>query len=362
MCRDPGPGLTVVSRKWPPAMGGMETYSVRMVETLETVMPVRRLVLPGKPDGSPPGALALIWFGARNAAHLIFDRNPTPVVHVMDMASWPLALAALLRQRGRRLVLSAHGTDVGYAARPDWKGRLYALWLRAGGRLLGSATVIANSEETARRSRDMGFYNVRVVPLAADPGPMPDPSPPGRSLLFAGRLIRRKGCAWFIRNVLPHLPEGITLDVAGTPWDADEEAALDHPRVRFLGRLDADALRSAYAGALAVIVPNQPMADGTYEGFGLVAVEAAAAGGLVLASRHGGLTDAVIDGETGFLLPEGDAEAWITRIGELAGWSLADRQAFTTKAREKAVAYYSWTRVANETRSIYDAPASGDAA
>src|SRR6478736_1889736 len=49
------PRLLLVSRKWPPAVGGMETYSVELDETLLERFDVQRLVLPGGADGRPPG-------------------------------------------------------------------------------------------------------------------------------------------------------------------------------------------------------------------------------------------------------------------------------------------------------------------
>jgi glycosyltransferase involved in cell wall biosynthesis len=365
--RDPGPAadarprVTFVSRKWPPAMGGMETYAARLAEELQAHAEVGRLVLPGRADGSVPHPRELLRFGLATGARLLFARTPAPIVHIADMASWPLALCAVLRRPDTRVVLSAHGTDVAYAARGGLRGRLYGAHLRLGARLLPRAIVLANSAATARRTAEHGFRRIEVVPLAAEMEAPSRPTPrvsPRRAVLFPGRLIRRKGCGWFIRAVLPRLPGDITLDVAGTLWDPEEEAALADPRVRYLGKLDRPALARACADALCVVVPNIETEDGEFEGFGLVGVEAAAAGGVVLAANHGGIPDAVLDGRTGFLLPPGDAGAWADRIRAVAGWPEARRTAFVAAAQEICGTQFTWARVARETAAHYRAGAA----
>ena len=346
------PRVAFVYRKWPPAMGGMETYAFRLAAELEPHAEVERLVLPGHSDGSVPRPAELLRFGLAAGARLLFSPAPAPVVHVADMASWPLAFCARIRRPGCRVLLSAHGTDVSYSARGGLRGRLYGAYLRLGARLLTGATVLANSAATARRAAAHGFAQVEVIPLAAEIEARPR-RVPRRAVLFPGRLIRLKGCRWFIDEVLPRLPDEITLDVAGTVWDRDEEAALAHPRVRYLGKLDRPALAQACADALCVVLPNIEMADGTFEGFGLVGVEAAAAGGVVLGSNHGGIPEAVLDGRTGILLPSGDARAWAAQIEEIAGWSEERRAGFVARAQDVCDRHFTWSRVGRETAARY---------
>ncbi|MFC2966798.1 glycosyltransferase family 4 protein [Acidimangrovimonas pyrenivorans] len=346
------PTLRFVSRKWPPAMGGMETYALRLSSELRRYARVDPIVLPGRPDGGVPGAFALLGFGAKAALRLLATRHPADITHVADLASWPLALAARLRAPRSRIALSAHGTDVSYAFRPGLRGRLYRAYLRLGARLLPRSVVVCNSTATAALARRLGFGNTPRVALATDLEPAPR-GLPSRRILFAGRLLPQKGCGWFIREVLPQLAGDIALDVAGHVWDRDEAAALDNPRVRYLGVLDAETLARAYAGALCVVLPNIDGAHPSFEGFGLVAVEAAAAGGIVLAAAHSGLNDAVIDGVTGTKLPSGDAAAWAAAITDVAGWTPDQREAAATRASEAAREHFSWERVARETVAAY---------
>ena len=66
--------------------------------------------------------------------------------------------------------------------------------------------------------------------------------------------------------------------------------------------------------SLAVVLPNRDFGDAHFEGFGLVAPEAASAGGIILASDLDGFRDSVIDNLSGRLLPPNIPEAWIEEI------------------------------------------------
>lgn len=342
------PKVVFLSRKWPPAVGGMETYALRLTDELRERTELVTIVLPGRDNGQPPGAASLIVFGATAWFRRLLRHRDADVIHICDMAIWPLALLP-----GRAaVVLSAHGTDVAYPARGTLKGRAYGAYLRLGARFLRRPYVIANSSATETAARSFGFACTRVVPLATD-FVRQDVEPDLGRLLFSGRLTPRKGLRWFVDTVLDRLPPHIGLDVAGPIWDRSEARALDHPRVRHLGHLDQADLARAYARALAVIMPNIKVPTREFEGFGLVAVEAAAAGGVVLASDDGGLVEAVRDGQTGVTLPAGDADAWVAAIERVIAWTPGERRAFTDHASQTATSFYSWNRVADDTLAAY---------
>ncbi|HSG33361.1 MAG TPA: glycosyltransferase family 4 protein [Sphingomonadaceae bacterium] len=347
--------ILFVTRKWAPAMGGMETYSLRLTEAIARQRGIEIVALEGRANGMPPSPPALFGFPFTILRRWLARKQAARVLHIGDMALWPVGLLA---GAGTKVVLSAHGTDVSYHRRGGLKGRLYGTYLKLGAKLLKRATVIANSQATRAVAAETGWKDARVVPLATDiAGAEVDGTHNGR-LLFAGRLVERKGCGWFIREVLPLLPAAIELDVAGTVWTDAERALLADPRVRYLGPLAGAELAEAYRRALCVVVPNIPVASGEYEGFGLVAPEAAAAGGIVLAARCDGLVDAVIDGETGILVEPGDPAAWRDAIVEIAQWDGSTRLDFAKTAMAVASRRYSWDRVASEVLAIYDEAAS----
>ena len=282
----------------------------------------------------------------------LFQKHADTVVYGGDLAIWPLVWAACWRSNAQA-VLAAHGTDISMASRPDLVGRLYAKYLAIGRRMLKEARLVANSEATSEKLQENDFTNVTVVPLGCRVSVDEPDSDLAQSLLFAGRLVTRKGLSWFVRTVLPELPQDIRLAVAGTRWDRAEDAALRHPRVDFLGALPQRELHQKMAGCLAVVIPNVRDGSHQFEGFGLVAAEAAAAGSIVLASRLDGYETSVIDGETGTLLPPGDATAWIVAINAVADLRDAKRESLKKRAKKVATERFDWACTVRKTEAIF---------
>ncbi|KND28086.1 glycosyltransferase [Streptomyces acidiscabies] len=129
---------------------------------------------------------------------------------------------------------------------------------------------------------------------------------PGEHLLFLGRLAEAKGvrllmAAW--DEVAAGGGVGVPLVIAGTgPLEAEVTAwAAGRGDVRYVGLYDTDQCREAVARSVAVVAPST-----WQEAFGLVVVEAMAAGVPVVAAGHGAFTELVEDGVSGLLHRPGD--------------------------------------------------------
>jgi glycosyltransferase involved in cell wall biosynthesis len=342
-----------ITRKWGPAVGGMETYCERLTGELAKTRDVDVIALKGRANGLPPAAFSLLLFPFTVLRALFRQSNRPSIIHLGDMAIWPLAAMALAFFPRAHVILSAHGTDVSYGARGGIKGGLYEVYQKLGARLLSKAQVIANSHATKQRLSQIGWSCSAVVPLATDLKAEQTGEFNAKEILFAGRLITQKGLSWFVRDVLRKLPKDVRLTVIGTLWDMSEEAALKHPQVDFLGRKSQSELARHFAQAACVVVPNIERDNGEFEGFGLIACEAASAGGLVLAADTGGLSDAVKDGETGFLIEAGNAQSWTGKIREILEQTPADRAQFLAQSQPLAQSHYAWDRVASQTAQVY---------
>lgn len=102
---------------------------------------------------------------------------------------------------------------------------------------------------------------------------------------------------------------GVPIKVVGQ-GPAAEELRAAHPRAEFLGRLGDAELNRVYERARAFVMP-------AIEEFGIVAVEAHAAGRPVLAAGRGGATEIVVEGETGVLVAPRDVEATAAAMAEV---------------------------------------------
>lgn len=347
------PDTLFITRKWAPAIGGMEMWSLRLSEELAKLGPLEVLALPGRADGHRPGAGAMLGFGLKAVRHYLSRARPPALLHVGDMAMWPLGLLPRLRGAKTRVLLTSFGTDVAYPRRGGWRGWLYGRYLALGARLLGQTPVLTISRASADETRLRGFADARVVLLATDFALGQPRAVQPDTILFVGRLVERKGCAWFIRNVLPLLPQNVRLKVIGKAWDADESAALADPRVDYLGTVDQAVLEQAIQSARCVVMPNILPKSGDFEGFGIVAAEVAAAGGVLLAARCGGLMDAVTDGVSGLLIEPGDAPAWAAAIARVGGWNPAERARFIAGGQAHVDSQLRWPRVACDVAQLY---------
>jgi glycosyltransferase involved in cell wall biosynthesis len=142
----------------------------------------------------------------------------------------------------------------------------------------------------------------------------PEASPPPRAPRFAavGRLINIKGFDVLLEafgTARAEVPE-LTLEVAGAgPLEGALRASAG-PGVHFLGRVSP--ISEVYERNAVVVVPSRG------EGFGMVALEAAERGRPAIVSAVGGLPEIVADGETGLVVPVGDADALARAIVALA--------------------------------------------
>jgi phosphatidylinositol alpha-1,6-mannosyltransferase len=163
-------------------------------------------------------------------------------------------------------------------------------------------------------------------------------------MLTVGRLVRRKGVRWFVEQVMPGLPGSAHYVVAGHGPERDAirnaaEAAGLSARVHLLGKVDDHVLETLFSGADVFVQPNIHV-PGDMEGFGLVVVEAALRGTPVFASALEGVADAVVDTETGFLVPPGDAKAWREAISRAAA-DPAATTALGARFSQRAAEIYS---------------------
>lgn len=344
--------ILFVTRKFPPSVGGMEVFSEELFLALERKCGNGGVMLfkPDPPIIGRPGVFALLRFFIKASTAVLRDARDVDVVLLGDAVLTPLSWLAKLCTRGSvATVVTAHGNDVYYARRRKASSIVYRTSLKLFAR--SADLLVANSADTRRAAAALGFRRTVRIPLATRQiPPGPEAVPPSNSILFAGRLMRCKGLAWFIAEVMPKLDPHVALLVAGPPWDqAEMDAVSDCPQARYLGSLPRDSLPQLRTEVFACIMPNLPAhLSGQNEGFGLSALESSAVGTPVVASNLGGLAEAVVDGITGFLVEPLDASGFAARINAISKWNGQERQEFATRARQTVAERFTWDRVAED--------------
>jgi glycosyltransferase involved in cell wall biosynthesis len=176
-------------------------------------------------------------------------------------------------------------------------------------------------------------------------------------LVSAGRLVPRKGVASVV-EAMSELPDA-ELMIAGGDGSADAASNSERDRLDMLARQHGVADRIRFVGQMsrgqmAALLRSADVVVCTpwYEPFGMVPLEAMASGVPVVGSAVGGLLDSVADGRTGILVPPWDPAAIARAVRTLLD-SPERRAAFGSAGRERALAHYTWDRVAASTAETY---------
>lgn len=222
------------------------------------------------------------------------------------------------------------------------------------------APVIVISESTADDLARRGFDRERIT--VSHPGidhGLCTPGPGGvgaqrdaePTLVYVGRLKRYKSVDVVLRAVA-RLADGgtaVRFVVAGRGDDRERlgrivaELGLE-ALVDFRGYVSDAEKVSLFRRAWANVYPSPK------EGWGITNIEAAACGTPSLASDAPGLRESVVDGETGWLLPYGDVQAWAAAIGELAGGRRGTEEMGAAAARHAE--RFTWEATAGEVESV----------
>lgn len=314
-----------VTRKFPPSVGGMETLAADVWATLSASGDGRDvLVAHGGSNARMPLWLPLAWWRTARAVR----SGRVRYVLVGDVLLYLLLRPLLVALRVPHATM-AMGKDVVWD-RPAYQRVVRRVLPRAPRVLAISAATAASVVAAGAAPGRVAVVRLGVaMPELTEDGRRASAEalrarydvPPGALVVLTlGRLVRRKGVRWFVEHVLPEVP-GVVYVVAGSGPESEAVGAAVgrhdlHERVHVLGPVDDADRELLMRGADVFVQPNVRVA-GDMEGFGLVAVEAAARGSLVLAADLEGLRDAVLPGETGELLPTEDVRAWAAAVAEL---------------------------------------------
>ncbi|MEM2998074.1 MAG: glycosyltransferase family 4 protein [Thermoproteota archaeon] len=171
----------------------------------------------------------------------------------------------------------------------------------------------------------------------------------GETILFVGRMVRRKGPDLLLKAfsmLLNEHPDARLVMVGDGPFlnslkDLARQLKLED-KIEFTGALRGKALYSRYAECDVFAMPSRQTATDV-EGFGMVFLEAGFFGKPSVGTRTGGIPEAVLDGKTGILISQNDVEALRDALSLL----LKNRQLarrLGEKARERVLSEFSWKK------------------
>jgi glycosyltransferase involved in cell wall biosynthesis len=383
--------ILFISHKYPPTIGGMEKQCFELIQHAETQNKVHKVVHFSEEESKISFFLKL----RRRVKKILSDNPSIEVIHLNDglMGLFSLWLKSYT---DIPVVLTFHGLDLVFP------NGFYQRKIRE--KFTNYDGIICVSTATAQEAIKRGFSpeKVFVVANGVDKELANFTSKPKETLHFLheefnidasdkkiittlGRPVKRKGFSWFLKNVVPELPDNVCVLMIGplsgpkkkSLWSLLVPKALkdkielltggvnDEAEIRELlrnsnlqgrviqtGKLPFNRLLSLLSLSDLFVMPNVKM-TGDAEGFGLVALEASLCQTVVLASNLEGIPEAIQDGKNGYLLPSEDADVWKNTIIE----KLADSEKIVVEGKafqEFTLAHYGWGKMATEYLEVFE--------
>ena len=384
--------ILMVSWEYPPVVVGGLGRHVHHLATALAADGHDVVVLSRQPFGTDPASHPTADEIREGVRVIAAAQDPHEFDFGTDMMAWTLAMGHALIRAGLRLhaegwlpdvvhahdwlvahpaialaeffdvpmVSTIHATEAGRHS--GWVSGAISRQVHASESWLAleSDSLIACSTSMADEITELfgpGLAEITVIPNGIDSTRWPfatrKPHTGPAELLYFGRLEYEKGIHELI-TALPRIRRthpGTTLTIAGdgTQQDWLVELARKHKVlkcVRFAGRAEHEQLLALLHRVDIAVLPSH------YEPFGIVALEAAAAGTPLVTSDVGGLGEAVIDGRTGLSFPPRDVAALADAVrAALDDPDAAQRRAVA--ARERLTSDFDWHTVAVRTAGVY---------
>lgn len=374
----------IVTNDFPPRPGGIQAFLHNMALRLD---PERLVVYASTWKRGQEGARATAAFDDEQPFSVVRDRTtmllPTPAAtrratgllrehgctSVWFGAAAPLGLMApaLRRAGAERLVATTHGHEAGWAQLPAARQLLRRIGestdtLTYLGEYTRSRIATALTEDAARRMTqlppgvdektfhpDSGGDEVRAR-LGLTERPV---------VVCVSRLVPRKGQDTLIRampRILAAEPDAVLLIVGGGPYERDlrrmaRETGVE-ASVRFTGAVPWVELPAHYGAGDVFAMPCRTRRGGLdVEGLGIVYLEASSTGLPVVAGDSGGAPDAVLDGETGWVVRGGEPAEAAERITALLG-DAGLRRRMGERGRQWVEERWRWDLLAEKLRAL----------
>ncbi len=359
--------ILFISHSYPPVWGGVESQNYNLAKNLSKIAEMK-VIANGK------GKIYLLIFLPVTLLKMLFLMPKFDVCLLGNGVLAPWGAVAKIFHPRKKYFCVVHGLDITFANKKGFLSKIYKSINIPSLKKLDKLLMVGNTTIEEAVKAGIKREHCVFVPNGINPDEFTEKYSredmakalgidiSEKKIIFRlGRFVPHKGTSWFVARVMPNLTENVILVAAGgrvgknTAGDKDDflvcEKAIKEKnlgsRVRLFPNI-AEKQKKILLGAADLVISPNVKVPGTMEGFGINVIEAGACGKVVVASALEGLKDAVKDGENGFLVESGNAEAWIQKINELFLLSDEKRKEFGEKARKYTIEHFSWDKIAKK--------------
>ncbi len=294
-----------------------------------------------------------LFFGTISIACLV-KKNKFDIVHI----NWPFP--HIVFGLSAKAVSDCKVFATFYGLEIRWLKKKFPFFIKPFSYLINRADVItAISNHTASELKGIVQKNIPIIPFSITVESKNAELSDERYILFVGRHVERKGVHILIdayKQVHKDILHNLVIVGDGPErkrWERMSEEYGLTKRIKFTGWVSNEELYRYYQNCSFFVLPATYDKHGDTEGLGVVMIEAMAYSKPVIASKVGGITDVVIDGDNGILVPHNDPETLAQAIKRLALDKTFCRK-LGENAKKSIDEKFNWDRIVKRLIELYE--------
>ncbi|PCI70850.1 MAG: hypothetical protein COB26_01935 [Piscirickettsiaceae bacterium] len=346
-----------ISRAYPPLVGGIENQNEALGRYLSKTTKCSIIA-------NTAGKAALAYFVPYAATKAILKRHSTDIILLGDGVAAIIGWLIKLFTK-KPVVCILHGLDI------TWNNFIYqTLWVHFFFKKIDHFVTVSHSTREIAIKAGIPAQKITVIPNGVEePTALPLSKPilaetiqvdlEGKFVLLSlGRLIERKGVAWFIEHVLTKLNGDIVYLIAGDGPEKPKiqqlitQHKLDN-KAFLLGPVNNQLKQTLFCHSNLFIQPNIPV-DGDVEGFGITQIEAGISGLPSISSKLEGIVDAIHQNKNGWLVTPLNTTEFIKTIEEKQTLLKTQQKAIRSTTKEYCKTTFEWQTIIKQYVGLFN--------
>lgn len=345
--------ICVVSYNHPPLLGGIETYSKYLKKYLDFYKKEYKFI---KGNYSKIKIFVIIQVIIKAFFHLLTNNN-YKIIHLTNLNLWPILYISKIF-KNQIFIVNLHGLELVYGNRKKLLSKIYEFLIPY--KFINkhkNIYFLCNSLETKELAK-LKFKDSQLfyIPMGIEKIIISNEKDVNvNQFFFIGRIVERKGLAWFCENVLCQFP-AVKLFFAGPIIDKNEfKKIITSSQTKYLGVIDEELKNTYIKNSFITVMPNLINSnDYDFEGFGISFLEVLANNGLPIITRTQGINTSSINGAINVTVNSNSTIDWINKIKELQNKGLNNRNNLIANSQKLIEENFLWKYIFKNTFLLYE--------